>query len=105
MSFNRREYQRKWTKTPKRQAYLKKYRKTDIYKASHYKGVVKWMKDNIEKVKAHAKAKRNRSFIKKDFCEDCGVKECLQMHHEDYTKPLEVITLCSRCHAKLKYEK
>ena len=105
MSFNMREYQRKWTNTPKRQAYLKKYRKTHSYKLSHYKGVLKWMKNNAEKVKAHVMAKKNKQLIKKDYCEICGVKEGLQMHHEDYTKPLETITLCPRCHSKWRYEK
>lgn len=97
------EYQRKWTHTPKRQSYLKKYRQTEAYKKSHYNGVLKWMKNNSIKVKAHAKAKRNKDLIKKDHCEKCGVVESLQMHHPDYNKPLEVVTLCTNCHSKLRY--
>jgi ribosomal protein S27AE len=30
-------------------------------------------------------------------CCDCG-KDSVDAHHEDYTKPLEVIWLCRRCH-------
>lgn len=31
-------------------------------------------------------------------CEKCGAKDDLHGHHEDYTKPLDVITLCRTCH-------
>jgi len=32
-------------------------------------------------------------------CADCGSTERLQKHHEDYSKPLDVIILCPKCHA------
>ena len=31
-------------------------------------------------------------------CEICGSKEYLVRHHPDYTKPLEVMTVCKSCH-------
>jgi hypothetical protein len=43
-------------------------------------------------------------FIKKIPCEVCGSLE-VQAHHEDYSKPLEVIWLCAFHHMKLHYEK
>ena len=34
-------------------------------------------------------------------CNSCGSTENLERHHPDYNKPLEIITLCRRCHARL----
>jgi len=31
-------------------------------------------------------------------CKICGSTENLQRHHPDYSKPLEVVTLCRTCH-------
>jgi hypothetical protein len=32
-------------------------------------------------------------------CVDCDVP-AVEYHHEDYSKPLEVVALCKKCHAK-----
>lgn len=44
-----------------------------------------------------------RSYIKagileKGACEMCNTTKRVQAHHEDYSKPLDVIWLCQRCH-------
>lgn len=31
-------------------------------------------------------------------CERCGFALGVQAHHEDYSKPLEVVWLCTKCH-------
>lgn len=71
----------------------------------------KWFKDNPDKrreydsqrdpvkVKARAKARyavRAGKLLKKP-CEICGDLK-VQAHHEDYSKPLEVVWLCNTCH-------
>jgi hypothetical protein len=37
--------------------------------------------------------------INKCLCNDCQT-QAKHYHHEDYTKPLEVIALCTSCHSK-----
>jgi len=51
---------------------------------------------------AVAKAKR-KGLLKIQPCADCGVspsKAKIQAHHEDYSKPLDVIWLCPMCHRR-----
>lgn len=36
--------------------------------------------------------------IKPKLCEGCGQEKVLQGHHEEYSKPLDVIWLCITCH-------
>ena len=46
---------------------------------------------------------RNGTIVKPDFCQECMAdtpKEKLHGHHDDYSKPFDVIWLCSWCHAK-----
>ena len=55
-----------------------------------------------EKYQAHQevlKALRNGTLIKLP-CKFCGIKQ-VEAHHPDYSKPLEVIWLCSECHRLL----
>ena len=44
-----------------------------------------------------------RNYIKqgiliKDTCKVCGTNENVEAHHEDYSKPLEIIWLCRNHH-------
>ena len=55
-----------------------------------------------EKWLARAKARyavKIGKLTKPAECEECKEVKPLQGHHEDYTKPLEVIWLCTGCHA------
>lgn len=59
-----------------------------------------WAKRNPDKRKAQTavgNAIRDGRLIPKP-CERCGTLKT-QGHHEDYSKPLEVLWLCTRCHA------
>lgn len=40
-----------------------------------------------------------QGFLKKEPCSECG-SEKAEGHHEDYSKPYDVIWLCRRCHMK-----
>lgn len=41
--------------------------------------------------------------LPKGNCTGCGTDEDLQMHHDDYNKPLEVTWLCRQCHVDLHF--
>ena len=43
--------------------------------------------------------------IKPIFCEGCKKRKRLDAHHEDYSKPLEVDWLCSKCHRAVYIKK
>jgi hypothetical protein len=50
-------------------------------------------------------AKKSKRLISPSECYDCGEKTELQMHHGDYSKPLEVTWLCPKCHYKVHISK
>ena len=65
--------------------------------------VTRWRRDNPEKAAVHSLilwAVRTNILKRNESCEECGVNCKTQGHHEDYSKPLEVIWLCSLCHGK-----
>lgn len=43
--------------------------------------------------------------VKKENCETCGATKHLEVHHEDYSKPEWIITLCKTCHGRLHIRK
>jgi len=47
--------------------------------------------------RAAATAARRKGILVPQPCERCGETK-VEMHHEDYSKPLEVVWLCHRCH-------
>ena len=57
--------------------------------------------DVKERVTARLKAKRavRKGILQKENCARCGSAES-QIHHPDYSKPLEIIWLCLACHVK-----
>ncbi|MEK6882399.1 MAG: hypothetical protein AABY22_22455 [Nanoarchaeota archaeon] len=62
------------------------------------KGTAKYRKKHPEKIVAREMARRYVE--KKKNCEKCGSSIFMQMHHPDHSKPLDVVTLCRKCHYK-----
>jgi hypothetical protein len=52
---------------------------------------------NPEKIAAQRQAQR---IPLASQCKQCGGTETLHRHHPDYSKPLEIVTLCSGCHGR-----
>lgn len=53
--------------------------------------------------RSYANVYLNRGLLERGPCEDCGIEHDaelhpVEMHHEDYDKPLEVTWLCRECH-------
>lgn len=64
------------------------------------RAVEKYNANNPDKTRVQAHARYHKAKLKKSNCEHCGSDINLQMHHADYDKPLEVITLCVKCRNK-----
>jgi hypothetical protein len=62
---------------------------------------VAWHRRNPEKKRAHGKVQKAIEagvLVRPDQCSRCGNDGRIQAHHRDYSKPLEVVWLCQRCH-------
>ena len=72
-------------------------------KKNRLKKMMDWQRKNPEKSKAHSAvttAMLNGSLIRPDKCSNCSNTENIQAHHEDYSKPLDVVWLCPTCHRR-----
>lgn len=88
-----REYRRDWKRGIKRQ------RVAPVSDGPTYR------KPN-QMAKAHAavnNAIAGGQLVKGTECSQCGAVEKLHAHHQDYTRPLDVLWLCARCHTDLHY--
>lgn len=67
----------------------------------------RWFKKNKEKQYTHKNVYRatKSGVLKKAPCSICGSNKWVDGHHEDYSKPLEVVWLCRKCHAHIHAEK
>lgn len=85
----RSEYERKRYKVPERRAY-------SLANSKH------WVRLNDDGYRAHNAANNavRDGKLKRKPCQQCGSAEYVHKHHPDYSKPLEVVWLCARCHAR-----
>ena len=86
------EYEKTRSKTEKRKQYAQKHTTECSLK-------------NPEKYHAHTylnNALRAGRILRASKCEICGKKGNLHAHHTVYSKPLEVIWLCARCHGQIQ---
>jgi len=87
---------------------VKKYCSTTDGKEKRRKAMNRYYHANAEnKMKVIcrivlARAVRSGKVIKPSACRDCKTRCCPEAHHNDYSKPLEVIWLCKQCHSALK---
>ena len=84
---------------PERTEYLKEYNKRPEVKELKRIQAERYRKKNQYQIRARRiayKALRNGEIIKKN-CEECGHHK-VEMHHPNYSKELEVVWLCKRCH-------
>lgn len=84
----------------------RKYLATDHGKKKFRERSANWDKNNPEKRRVHDRtmyAVKTGKLERPNQCSRCS-KECIpHAHHEDYTKPYDVIWLCSFCHFKLHH--
>lgn len=75
----------------------RKYRQENKEYLSNY--VKQYRENNPEKYKAHYTLQNavREGHIEKQPCNVCGSIN-VEAHHEDYSKPLDIIWLCRRCH-------
>lgn len=94
------EYYRKYdterAKLPHRVEAAKEYRLTEAGKRTVYKSTKNYRAKNPERRALYAFCERN--IKRQSVCSDCGSSVLVEMHHDDYNKPLEVRWLCRRCH-------
>jgi hypothetical protein len=98
----RRKIQRSTPEFRKKEAIRQKeWRSRNKIKYGKY--IRDWQRRNREKINAHARvhtAVSNGTLKRSEVCEMCKVNiGKMEGHHEDYSKPLDVIWLCRKCHA------
>lgn len=80
--------------------YLQWLKINDIDKYNHYKNLKNELCKRWRKEKNHIHNYVTRKLTNPHICEKCSSDFHVQGHHEDYSKPLDVIWLCSKCHMK-----
>jgi hypothetical protein len=95
---------KRYREDPRRREKNYAYAKTDAGRASHNAAHKRWMDRNAEKRACHVilgNAVRGGRIVKPDSCSMCGAGGRIHGHHEDYTKPLDVVWVCPNCHAAI----
>lgn len=99
---------KEWTKSNrgKHNEYCKKWNSENLDRMLDYQK--KSRAEHPEKYRANAvvnsRIKRGK-LTKPTACEVCGKAGRVEAHHDDYSKPLEVVWCCKSCHWKLDEER
>lgn len=84
----------------------REYMQTPAGKRAHKKAAARWRSENKLKRAAHlllASALKSGIVVKAP-CERCGSTR-VHAHHEDYSRPLDVMWLCAKHHREVHAEK
>lgn len=95
---------RRYKEDPRVKERHERYKRTDAGKAAFRRANEKYKAENPEKCAARYavnNAIRDGRLERGSECYFCAATEGLHGHHEDYSKPLEVVWLCTSCHSKL----
>lgn len=94
------DYDKKRSQLPHRVEARIKYASENKEKV--YQAKKRWDEKNKHKKAAHSKVQKaiiKGIIIKPDECQKCKtISNKIEGHHRDYSKPLDVIWLCKKCH-------
>ena len=90
--------------TKERTSYSKKYRKQKIVDIRSWRADYRVKNLEKERVRWFCWKAVQDGIIKKLPCKICKNKK-VEAHHEDYTKPLEVVWLCRKHHCEIHRKK
>jgi hypothetical protein len=79
-----------------------KIQNPDLYAEKERDRTKKYRDKHKEKYRAHylvAKYVLKGILVNPRLCQKCGSKGRVEAHHDDYSKPLDVLWLCPPCHA------
>jgi hypothetical protein len=100
---------RRWNERNRKRvtAYNRAWRAKNREHVSRY--AQRWLKEHPERLAAKIAlqaALRRGVLVRPKRCQSCGIGGRIEVHHEDHTKPLEVVWLCRKCHAatRRKYD-
>jgi ribosomal protein S27AE len=100
-AYNKRAKEYRDSHVEERKSWRKKYRETER------ENEIRYFMSNPEKFQARwiiNRQIRAKKIIRPKECSNCGNEGKIHAHHPDYSKPLEVIWLCSKCHHKIHNE-
>ena len=84
-----------------RREYAREYARKSRDLVAHRKSQRRYLEKNKHKRMAHSAVKiaiKQGVMIVPLWCQRCHCVSDLEAHHEDYSKPLEVVWLCTTCH-------
>ncbi|KKL93303.1 hypothetical protein LCGC14_1876020 [marine sediment metagenome] len=84
--------------------FRRKYRQSGIGKESNQRADKKRRELYPEKAKAHSAvnyAIATGRLVRPLICESCNKRRFVEAHHENYSKPLDVEWLCTKCHSEV----